>query len=75
MYNPYNCRQNSTTQCCPVEINIDDDLDSEGDELENEGENHLVDIHSDRHSLGNMDVKCPNCSALHWMDDRLTNSS
>ena len=22
-----------------------------------------------------MDVKCPNCSALHWMDEKLTNSS
>ena len=22
-----------------------------------------------------MDVECPNCSALHWMDEKLTNSS
>ena len=27
------------------------------------------------HSLGNMDVPCPDCSALHWMAERLTNSS
>ncbi|KIM87861.1 hypothetical protein PILCRDRAFT_3586, partial [Piloderma croceum F 1598] len=28
-----------------------------------------------RHSLGTMDVKCPDCHALHFMSERLTNSS
>ncbi|KAH9983646.1 hypothetical protein BJV74DRAFT_886649 [Russula compacta] len=27
------------------------------------------------HNLGNMDVQCPFCHALHWMPERLTNSS
>ena len=27
------------------------------------------------HSLGKMDVPCPDCGALHWMAERLTNSS
>ena len=30
---------------------------------------------SPRHFLGNMDVKCSNCGALHWIDERLSNSS
>ncbi|KAF7126784.1 hypothetical protein RHSIM_Rhsim11G0010600 [Rhododendron simsii] len=28
-----------------------------------------------RHNLGNMDIKCTHCKALHWMDERLTKSS
>ena len=28
-----------------------------------------------RHYLGKMDVLCPYCSALHWMDEKLTKSS
>jgi len=27
------------------------------------------------HSLGKMDVVCPNCHALHWMSERLVNST
>ena len=27
------------------------------------------------HSLGKMDVKCSNCQALHWMDERLVRST
>jgi hypothetical protein len=27
------------------------------------------------HSLGRMDVPCPDCGALHWMAEKLTNSS
>ncbi len=27
------------------------------------------------HSLGKMDVPCPACGALHWMAERLSNSS
>jgi hypothetical protein len=27
------------------------------------------------HNLGRMDVKCPDCHALHWMSERLTKSS
>ena len=60
MYNAFNCRQNYSTQSCPIELNIDD---------------HSYNLHFDRHSLGNIDIKCPNCSALHWMDEKLTNSS
>ncbi|KAF6158044.1 hypothetical protein GIB67_014838 [Kingdonia uniflora] len=32
-------------------------------------------IHETRHYLGNMDIKCPLCHALHWLDEKLTNSS
>ncbi|PPQ82287.1 hypothetical protein CVT25_008437 [Psilocybe cyanescens] len=28
-----------------------------------------------RHDLGLMDVPCPSCSALHWMDEKLSDSS
>ncbi|CAG8467581.1 6869_t:CDS:2 [Cetraspora pellucida] len=28
-----------------------------------------------RHDLGRMNVECTHCSALHWLDERLTNSS
>ncbi|KAJ3474646.1 hypothetical protein NLI96_g12341 [Meripilus lineatus] len=28
-----------------------------------------------RHSLGSMDVSCPSCDALHWDEERLSNSS
>lgn len=28
-----------------------------------------------RHSLGSMDVECTFCGALHWIDERLTNTS
>ncbi|XP_052200448.1 uncharacterized protein LOC127806909 isoform X1 [Diospyros lotus] len=36
-----------------------------------------VRVHKDsyRHYLGKMDVLCPYCSALHWMDEKLTKSS
>jgi len=27
------------------------------------------------HSLGKIDVPCPDCGALHWMAEKLTNSS
>ena len=27
------------------------------------------------HSLGKMDVPCPDCGALHWMAERLSKSS
>lgn len=27
------------------------------------------------HYLGKMDILCPYCSALHWMDEKLTKSS
>ena len=59
-----------------MEANIDDELESKRDELDNEWGNHINNVHFlGRHFLGNMDVKCPNCSALHWMDEKLTNSS
>ena len=29
----------------------------------------------DRHFLGRMDVACPNCLALHWIDKKLANST
>ncbi|KAG5521520.1 hypothetical protein RHGRI_033922 [Rhododendron griersonianum] len=28
-----------------------------------------------RHYLGKMDIECPHCKALHWMDERLARSS
>ncbi|KAF5336489.1 hypothetical protein D9611_006749 [Ephemerocybe angulata] len=28
-----------------------------------------------RHDLGRMDVECPHCHALHWMDEKLSKSS
>ena len=28
-----------------------------------------------RHYLGKMDIQCVNCNALHWIDERLVNSS
>ena len=30
---------------------------------------------SQRHDLGRMNVSCPYCGALHWMDERLSDSS
>jgi len=30
---------------------------------------------SQHHDLGHMDVACPSCSALHWMVEKLTDSS
>lgn len=38
-----------------------------------------AEIHSSvsnkRHNLGQMDVECVYCGALHWLDERITNSS
>ena len=34
-----------------------------------------VQISPGQHFLGGMDAKCPYCSALHWMDEKLVNSS
>ena len=60
--NHYNCREQTSTHQC-LELNID--------ELVNRPDN----IHLHRHFLGNMDVECPHCSALHWMDEKLSHSS
>ncbi|KAF6160384.1 hypothetical protein GIB67_019153 [Kingdonia uniflora] len=32
-------------------------------------------IHESQHYLENMDIECPSCHALHWLDKKLTNSS
>ncbi|KAF6134322.1 hypothetical protein GIB67_005714 [Kingdonia uniflora] len=32
-------------------------------------------IHESRHYLGNMDIECPSCHVLYWLDKKLTNSS
>ncbi|KAF6157208.1 hypothetical protein GIB67_041669 [Kingdonia uniflora] len=32
-------------------------------------------IHESQHYLGNMDIQCPLCHTLHWLDEKLTNSS
>ncbi|KAF6157214.1 hypothetical protein GIB67_041675 [Kingdonia uniflora] len=32
-------------------------------------------IHETQHYLGNMDIECPSCHALHWLDEKLANSS
>ncbi|KAF7124123.1 hypothetical protein RHSIM_Rhsim12G0094200 [Rhododendron simsii] len=49
------------------------------DELEDESTNIGVDPQANgylnRHYLGRMDVSCFHCKALHWMGERLTNSS
>ncbi|XP_057482346.1 uncharacterized protein LOC130769157 isoform X2 [Actinidia eriantha] len=63
--------QTSTNQC--VHENLCSD-----DELEGRQTRTLVDrAHRilDRHCLGRMDVSCPNCLALHWMDEKLANST
>ncbi|XP_057504537.1 uncharacterized protein LOC130788024 [Actinidia eriantha] len=63
--------QTSTNQC--VHENLCSD-----DELEGTQTRTLVDrAHRilDRHCLGRMDVSCPNCLALHWMDEKLANST
>ncbi|KAF6175647.1 hypothetical protein GIB67_022649 [Kingdonia uniflora] len=31
-------------------------------------------IHESLHYLGNMDIEWPSCHALHWLDEKLTNS-
>ncbi|KAF6151577.1 hypothetical protein GIB67_021763 [Kingdonia uniflora] len=31
-------------------------------------------IHETQHYLGNMDIECPLCHALHWLDEKLTSS-
>ncbi|XP_058204654.1 uncharacterized protein LOC131318726 [Rhododendron vialii] len=33
---------------------------------------HII---SGRHNLGNMDIQCLHCKALHWMNERLAKSS
>ncbi|KAF6168761.1 hypothetical protein GIB67_012159 [Kingdonia uniflora] len=45
--------------------NMDSDFENNVDPL----------IHESRHYLGNMDVECPLCHALHWLDGKLINSS
>ncbi|KAI8531251.1 hypothetical protein RHMOL_Rhmol11G0122300 [Rhododendron molle] len=40
--------------------------------LEGPSRAHVI---TGRHNLGNMDIKCTHCKALHWMDERLTKSS
>ncbi|KAI8531247.1 hypothetical protein RHMOL_Rhmol11G0122200 [Rhododendron molle] len=40
--------------------------------LEEHSRAHVI---TGRHNLGNMDIKCTHCKALHWMDERLTKSS
>ncbi|KAF6164218.1 hypothetical protein GIB67_010188 [Kingdonia uniflora] len=32
-------------------------------------------VHETRYYLGNMDNECPSCHALHWLDEKLTNST
>ncbi|XP_026435826.1 uncharacterized protein LOC113333615 [Papaver somniferum] len=55
-----------------------DEVDYDSDELcdttttENRGAALTTDV---RHFLGQMDVKCHHCGALHWMAEKLTNSS
>ena len=66
------CRPNTTNQ------QIHGDCGS-GGELEDITLRTRVDsrvqINLGRHSLGRMDIKCPNCSALHWIDEKLVKSS
>ena len=49
-----------------------DDEDYDEEENNNDGEP----LHfPTRHSLGRMEIICPNCRALHWIDERLSISS
>ncbi|KAH7846751.1 hypothetical protein Vadar_017750 [Vaccinium darrowii] len=54
-----------------VDLCCDDELDM-ATSLEAPTRAH---ISLGRHYLGKMDILCPRCSALHWMDERLARSS
>ena len=55
--------------CCEEEL--DDELE---EHASSEG-TRRPHISLGRHDLRRMDIICPHCSALHWMDERLTKSS
>ena len=63
--------------CRPIVPNqiMDEDYIS-GDELASTTrDDSPVQISSGQHFLGGMDVECPYCTALHWMDEKLVRSS
>ena len=65
-------RPNPTNECLQEDLCSDDELEDIPISAEVETRAH---IDTGRHFDGKMDVLCPNCKALHWMNDKLTNSS
>ena len=65
------CRQTSTNQCVHENICSDDELEGTQTSTVVDRAHRIL----DRHCLGRMDVSCPNCLALHWMDEKLANST
>ncbi|KAH7836010.1 hypothetical protein Vadar_031941 [Vaccinium darrowii] len=63
--------RNWNTFSSQVDLCCDDELDM-ATSLEAPTREH---ISLGRHYLGKMDILCPQCSALHWMDERLARSS
>ncbi|KAF7150782.1 hypothetical protein RHSIM_Rhsim02G0030300 [Rhododendron simsii] len=57
----------------PENQSIDDEL--EKDESTNVGVDPQANRYLNRHYLERMDVSCFHCKALHWMSEKLTNSS
>ncbi|KAF5931764.1 hypothetical protein HYC85_027935 [Camellia sinensis] len=76
MTNAY--QANDCNMSTPINRFVQEDLCTD-DELEDMPMNTSIDAqaHKDpcRHYLDNMDVLCPYCSALYWMDEKLTKSS
>ncbi|XP_058225284.1 uncharacterized protein LOC131334340 [Rhododendron vialii] len=62
---------NRPTLTDQMELCYEDELE-ESVNLEGLSRSHVI---PGRHNLGNMDIKCTHCKALHWMDERLTKSS
>ena len=63
------CRPTITNQNMHEDYVSDDELQGTTiDELP-------IQISPGQHYLGRMDVECPYCSALHWMDEKLVRSS
>ncbi|KAG5549495.1 hypothetical protein RHGRI_014732 [Rhododendron griersonianum] len=56
----------------PRNQSIDDELE---DETKNIGVDPQANKYLNRHYLGRIDVSCLHCKALHWMGEKLTNSS
>ena len=65
-------RPNPTNECLQEDLCSDDELEDIPISAEVETRAH---IDTGRHFDGKMDVLCPNCKALHWMNEKLTNSS
>ena len=66
------CRPYSTVTFLQEDLCTNDELE---DMTISTAINTHLHMNSCRHSLGKMDVLCPYCSALHWMDEKLAQSS